>query len=328
VKNPWFPLYVADYLAKTGHLTQGQHGAYLLLLLHYYATRKPIPADRLSLQRICRSFAGYEDTAVDAVLKYFFELRSDGWHNARIDEELEKAELISGARRAAAAKKWGKDATTSRSVTPRGRRLANARMIGTHIEEEWVMLLEICGYKCLKCSAEDVVKDHIVPLYQGGADSIDNLQPLCRSCNSSKGPDRTDYRPENWRELLESACKSTANGLLSQSQSDMESLPIKAITHSKKQFVKPSLEEVSAYCKERKNQVDPAKWLDYYTSNGWHVGRNSMKDWRATVRYWERNGFGGPFDDGHKTSTQRRNERNTKAFDRVFGAEETFGGCE
>lgn len=50
----------------------------------------------------------------------------------------------------------------------------------------------------------------------------------------------------------------------------------------------PTLEEVKAYCSERKNKVDPERWYDYYTSNGWKVGKNPMKDWKAAVRTWER----------------------------------------
>lgn len=53
-------------------------------------------------------------------------------------------------------------------------------------------------------------------------------------------------------------------------------------------FVKPTLQEVTAYCRERNNTVDPQQWLDHYTSNGWKVGRNAMKDWKAAVRTWER----------------------------------------
>jgi hypothetical protein len=53
-------------------------------------------------------------------------------------------------------------------------------------------------------------------------------------------------------------------------------------------FKKPTLEEVKAYCQERNNGVDPERWMDYYTANGWKVGRNSMKDWKATVRNWEK----------------------------------------
>jgi hypothetical protein len=54
-----------------------------------------------------------------------------------------------------------------------------------------------------------------------------------------------------------------------------------------KGFVRPTLQEVSDYCQERKNSVNPQKWLDHYQSNGWKVGKNSMKDWKAAVRKWE-----------------------------------------
>jgi len=60
---------------------------------------------------------------------------------------------------------------------------------------------------------------------------------------------------------------------------------------SEKRFVPPSLEQVSEYCKERKNGVDPERFVNYYTSNGWMVGRQKMKDWKAAVRTWERNGY-------------------------------------
>lgn len=54
-------------------------------------------------------------------------------------------------------------------------------------------------------------------------------------------------------------------------------------------FKKPDLEDVIAYCKERNNNVNPNKWFDYYTANGWKVGKNPMKDWKASVRTWEEN---------------------------------------
>ena len=56
-----------------------------------------------------------------------------------------------------------------------------------------------------------------------------------------------------------------------------------------KRFQKPTIEEVTAYCKERGKGVDPHRFFDYYEANGWKVGRNSMKDWKSAVRYWERN---------------------------------------
>ena len=63
----------------------------------------------------------------------------------------------------------------------------------------------------------------------------------------------------------------------------------------------PTLEEVSAYCRERRNTVDPQRWYDHYSSNGWRVGKNPMKDWKAAVRTWERSEINKP-QTGFQTS--------------------------
>lgn len=60
---------------------------------------------------------------------------------------------------------------------------------------------------------------------------------------------------------------------------------------SGKRFKPPTVDEVKAYCIERQNNVDAARFIDYYTANGWKVGKNTMKDWKAAVRTWERNGY-------------------------------------
>lgn len=62
----------------------------------------------------------------------------------------------------------------------------------------------------------------------------------------------------------------------------------------KKRFVKPTVEEVKQYCIERNNCVNAEQFYDYYESNGWKVGKNAMKDWKACVRTWERNGYDKP----------------------------------
>lgn len=54
-----------------------------------------------------------------------------------------------------------------------------------------------------------------------------------------------------------------------------------------KRFVPPSVDEVREYCQERGNSVDPQRFVDYYSSNGWMVGKTKMKDWKAAVRTWE-----------------------------------------
>ena len=62
-----------------------------------------------------------------------------------------------------------------------------------------------------------------------------------------------------------------------------------------KRFTPPTVEQVAEYCKERNNAVDPQKFIDHYTANGWKVGKNKMKDWKAAVRTWERNNYDKPF---------------------------------
>lgn len=66
--------------------------------------------------------------------------------------------------------------------------------------------------------------------------------------------------------------------------------PLTNNTGKEKKFIPPAIEEIKAYCLERRNTVDPQKFHDFYSSKGWMVGKNKMKDWKASVRTWENNG--------------------------------------
>lgn len=68
----------------------------------------------------------------------------------------------------------------------------------------------------------------------------------------------------------------------------------KSTTTKRKRFEKPTLSQITQYCLERNNNVNAEQFYDYYESNGWKVGKNSMKDWKACVRTWERNGYDKP----------------------------------
>jgi hypothetical protein len=58
-----------------------------------------------------------------------------------------------------------------------------------------------------------------------------------------------------------------------------------------KKFIKPSIQEIKDYCQERKNSVDAEKFFDHYESIGWKKGKTAIKDWKACVRTWEKNGY-------------------------------------
>lgn len=60
------------------------------------------------------------------------------------------------------------------------------------------------------------------------------------------------------------------------------------VSHTRTTFLPPTIEQVEAYCNERNNFVDPQKFVDFYASKGWMVGKNKMRDWKAAVRTWEK----------------------------------------
>ena len=56
----------------------------------------------------------------------------------------------------------------------------------------------------------------------------------------------------------------------------------------RKDFEKPTIEEIAQYCTERNNSIDAEEFYDFYESKAWHIGKNKMKDWKACVRTWEK----------------------------------------
>jgi uncharacterized protein YdaU (DUF1376 family) len=104
----WYPRYVGDYQRKTSHLSILEHGAYNLLLDHYYATGRPIPAIASVLHRVCRAFAADEQAAVAAVIAEFFYLENGLYYNKKAEKELAKRCDLSEKRRLAAQKRYNR----------------------------------------------------------------------------------------------------------------------------------------------------------------------------------------------------------------------------
>ena len=73
---------------------------------------------------------------------------------------------------------------------------------------------------------------------------------------------------------------------------NLKNTEIQNTKRENKQFTPPVLEEVADYCKERNNNIDPMQFIDYYSARGWRFNNGGkMKDWRATVRTWERRNY-------------------------------------
>jgi len=100
--DTWMPLYIGDYLADTMHLQGAEHGAYLLLLMHYWRNG-PLPDDDKVLAGIARIKRREWDNEVGPTVRAFFAIQDDGrLHQKRMDEEKMRAENLSEKRRAAA----------------------------------------------------------------------------------------------------------------------------------------------------------------------------------------------------------------------------------
>jgi uncharacterized protein YdaU (DUF1376 family) len=111
----WYPRFPGDYMRDTAHLSVVEHGAYTLLLDHYYSTNGPLPESYGTLIRICRAYDDVEQDAVKAIADQYFPIGPDGKrHNKRADEQLlemnEKRKVLSEAGKRGMKKRWKKQA--------------------------------------------------------------------------------------------------------------------------------------------------------------------------------------------------------------------------
>ncbi len=86
----------------------------------------------------------------------------------------------------------------------RSDRMKAARLKGRHSKEQWERLKKEFNHLCVRCGfgKMSLDKDHIIPVYQGGSDAIENIQPMCAWCNASKGAENFNWkdfrRNEGW----------------------------------------------------------------------------------------------------------------------------------
>jgi len=101
---------------------------------------------------------------------------------------------------------------------------------------------------------------------------------------------------ETCNHLISDDIKCSRNPIQSESNPNQNPSIINA--NKSRKFIPPTLEEVTAYCKERDNGVDPERFIDFYTANGWIQGKGKpIRDWKAAVRTWEKNCIQGKQQD-------------------------------
>ena len=184
---PAYQYYAADFDEDTASWECDEVGIYQRLLnyswINGWKPNEGLPDDLKRLARIARCSYKKFQKGWTIISKKFF-LNGNGF---LINRRLEEQRTITLT--------WRKK---SKEGGKRSARLRAAKRKGTHTEEQWLLLISAANSVCPRCKSitGHFDKDHVIPIYQGGSDSIENIQPLCAKCNSQKGPERTDYFKE------------------------------------------------------------------------------------------------------------------------------------
>ena len=108
VRMNYYEHHIGDYAEATAHLTFIEDAAYSRLIRKYYASERPLPAELKAVQRLVAARTKEEKEAVETILDEFFELRDDGWHNERCDEEIARFQDKQAKAKRSAESRWNK----------------------------------------------------------------------------------------------------------------------------------------------------------------------------------------------------------------------------
>lgn len=112
--------------------------------------------------------------------------------------------------------------------------------------------------------------------------------PTVESTISQHGHNHAATMPEHGKEEKKEEREKSPHTPLKEKEARKEE-PLYACARTREaNFVKPTVEEIAAYCRSRNNGLDPEQIWDFYESKGWFIGKTKMKNWRSAVRTWER----------------------------------------
>lgn len=159
---------------------------------------------------------------------------------------------------------------------------------------------------------------YVFPMFRGQIDRHMNKVEALRE-NGKRGGSKPKQTEANSSKRKQSQANNNNNNNNNENNNDNknENENHNGVTErARARFTPPTVDEVSTFCLEHGYSVDAEKFVAYYDSNGWKVGRNPMKDWKAAVRTWARNDYGGggakpsrPGDNaGHMNFKQRQYE--------------------
>lgn len=166
--------------------------------------------------------------------------------------------------------------------------------------ESFASALSRIKSKAARCDAYDAICQFALYGTEPDLDSIPDsaaiafelirptLEASKRKAESGKRGGSAEANYKQTESKAEANRKQTAREKEGEIEGEIEKENECYIARTRSRFAPPTLADVSAYCLERGNHVDPERFCSFYESNGWKVGKNPMKDWKAAVRTWER----------------------------------------
>jgi len=148
------PIYTGDYLRDTRHLTPQKHGVYLLLLMHCWDQKGPLPLDEQECAGIANCRSSDEIEAIRYILGKYFVRMDDGWYNTRMQHEIERSEVISMARSSAGRKGYeAKAKQLLSSIWFNGYQRLQMNVFRQTRLSYWAVAVAK-GIKCLNCKSQ------------------------------------------------------------------------------------------------------------------------------------------------------------------------------
>jgi len=237
---------------------------------------------------------------------FAFTENGECFYSESLCERMAIKEVKSEKARIAANKKWD-TSPDSVNETSRSQRMSLARKKGRHTAREWNDMKDFFGNTCVKCNGDShmkgVVKNHIIPIYQGGSDGISNIQPLCSKCNASKGSEDIDHRIpfcsthnlEMDAEWLPNDCGTTAELLQEKKRKEKKNKEKR-----EREFSPPSITEIERYVAENSLSVDPHSFFKFYKEGKWIDSKgNPVTNWKQKVLSWNRHSKGQGDNNGN-----------------------------
>lgn len=199
----------------------------------------------------------------------------------------------------------------------------------------YYLVMQRDKYKCAECGNIENLCVHHIDGYDENKPQNNNVNKmivLCRSCHS-KIHNNTDIDEDilnsidYYNDSVTNLCNAnvtTCNANVQKCNTEIElyiekekekELELKKSNERKTKtsvFAIPTIDEIKEYCKEIKSNIDADNFFDYYTSNGWMVGKQKMKDWKATVRRWSKNNFS---NNNNKTELKTHNHNEFANFE-------------